>query len=35
MSNIPSNVMYVDTVNTSCQISNAFNAVYVDAVDTN
>ena len=32
-STIPSNTIYVDTVNTS--ISNAFNAIYVDTVDTN
>ena len=32
---IPSNPMYVDTVNTSHKISNAFNAIYVDTVDTN
>ena len=28
------NAMYVDTVNVSCNISNAFNDIYVDTVDT-
>ena len=30
---IPSNTIYVDTNNASHKISNAFNAMYVDAVD--
>ena len=32
---IPSNAMYVDTVDASHEISNAFNTIYVNAVDTN
>ena len=30
---MPSNAIYVNTVNTSHTFSNAFNAMYVDAVD--
>ena len=34
-STIPLNAIYVDTVDASHQISNAFSVMYVDAVDAN